>query len=137
MILLKSVYGARLTLRKLFADELTEWLLEAGFIYKSGFEFCGTQVSKVFIELAMFSSNPGKVHFEGSVHIFRYIRYNKTLGSKYYDDMNDAPVSDLSIQASIKTDNKLMAFSDSSWKYFSRHRQKYRSVHYILSRWAY
>ena len=73
MILLKSVYGARLTLRKLFADELTEWLLEAGFIYKSGFEFCGTQVSKVFIELAMFSSNPGKVHFEGSVHIFRYI----------------------------------------------------------------
>ena len=31
--------------------------------------------------------------------------------------MNDAHVSDLLIQASIKTENQLMAFSDSSWKY--------------------
>ena len=30
--------------------------------------------------------------------------------------MNDAPVSDLLRQASIKTENKLMAFSDSSWQ---------------------
>ena len=30
--------------------------------------------------------------------------------------MNDAPVSDLLIQASIKTDNQLMAFSDYSWE---------------------
>ena len=32
--------------------------------------------------------------------------------------MNDVPVSDLLIQSSIKTDNHLMNFSDSIWKYF-------------------
>ena len=31
--------------------------------------------------------------------------------------MNDAPVTDLLIQASIKTKNHLMGFYDSSWKY--------------------
>ena len=66
---------------------------------------------------AKFSKNPGKVQFEGLVHLLRYIRENKTLGLKYYADMNDAPVSDLLKQASIKTDNHLMAFSDSIWKY--------------------
>ena len=30
--------------------------------------------------------------------------------------MNDAPLSDLSIKASIKTENKLMDFSDYSWQ---------------------
>ena len=39
-----------------------------------------------------------------------YIRENKTLGLKYYVDMNDAPVSYLSRQASIKTENQLMYF---------------------------
>ena len=52
------------------------------------------------------------------VHISRYIRDNKTLWLKYYSDMNDAPVSDLLGQASIKTEIQLMDFSDSSWKYF-------------------
>ena len=70
-------------------------------------------------KLTKFSSNPGKVHFEGLVHLLRYIRDNKTLVLKYYDDMNDAPLSDLLIQASIKTENKLMDFSDSSWQDFS------------------
>ena len=46
----------------------------------------------------------------------RYIRDNKTLGLKYYTDMNYSPVSDLLIQASIKNYNQLMDFSDSSWK---------------------
>ena len=32
--------------------------------------------------------------------------------------MNDAPVTDLLRQASIKTENHLMNFSDSGWKYF-------------------
>ena len=32
--------------------------------------------------------------------------------------MNDVPVSDLLRQASIKTENQLMDFSDSSWQYF-------------------
>ena len=39
-----------------------------------------------------------------------YIRYNKTLGLKYYADMNDAPVPYLLRQTSIKTENHLMAF---------------------------
>ena len=50
-------------------------------------------------KLAKFSVNPGKVHFEGLVHLLRYIRDNKTLGLKYYDDFNDAPVTDILIQA--------------------------------------
>ena len=33
--------------------------------------------------------------------------------------MNAAPVSELLRQATIKTENHLMAFSDSSWQYFS------------------
>ena len=65
-------------------------------------------------KLANFSANPTKVHFEGLVHLLIYIRYNKTLGLKYYADMNDAPITDLLRQASIKTDNHLMDFSDSS-----------------------
>ena len=35
---------------------------------------------------------------------------------EYYADMNDSPVSELLRQASIKTENELMAFSDSSWQ---------------------
>ena len=65
-------------------------------------------------KLGKFSENPGKVHFKGLIHLLRYIRYNKTLGLKYYTDLNDAPVTDLLRQASIKTENHLMAFSDSS-----------------------
>ena len=37
---------------------------------------------------------------------------------KYYADMNDAPVTELLRQDSIKTENHLMAFSDSSQQYF-------------------
>ena len=40
------------------------------------------------------------------------------MGLNYYADLKDAPWSDLSRKANIKTDNKLMAFSDSSRKYF-------------------
>ena len=58
--------------------------------------------------------NPGKVHFEGLIHILRYIRDNKTLGLKYYAELNDAPVTDLLRQANIKTKNHLMDFYDSS-----------------------
>ena len=68
-------------------------------------------------KLEKFSANPGKVHFEVLIHLLRYLRDNKTLVLKYYADMNDAPVTDLLRQASIKTKNQLMAFSDSSWQY--------------------
>ena len=68
-------------------------------------------------KLANFSANPVKVHFEGLIHILRYIRDNKTLGLNYFADVNGAPVNDLLIQASIKYGNHLMDFSDSSWKY--------------------
>ena len=54
-------------------------------------------------KLAKFSSNPSKVHFEGLVHLLRYIGETNNLGLKYYADMNDAPVSDLLRQASINT----------------------------------
>ena len=70
-------------------------------------------------KLSKFSANPGKVHFEGLVHFLRYIRYNNTLGLKYYADMNDALVTDFVIQANIKTKNHLMDFSDSSCQDFS------------------
>ena len=67
-------------------------------------------------KLAKFSANPGKVYFEGLVHLLGYIRDNKTLGLKYYSDLNDAPVTDILRQANIKTNNHFMAFSDSSWQ---------------------
>ena len=67
-------------------------------------------------KLGNFSENPGKVHFEGLVLLLRYIRDNKTLILKYYDDINDAPVYYLLRQASIKTENRLMGFYDSSWQ---------------------
>ena len=69
-------------------------------------------------KLAKFLANPGKVHFEGLIHLLGYIRENKTWGLKYYADLNDATVTDLLRQASIKTKNHLMDFSDSSWQYF-------------------
>ena len=50
-------------------------------------------------KLANFSANPGKVHFEGLIKNLRYTRDNKTLGLKYYADLNDAPVTDLLRQA--------------------------------------
>ena len=65
-----------------------------------------------------FSSNPGKVHFEGFLRLLRYMRYNKILSLKYYSGIDDAPVYDLLRQASINTDNQFMDFSDSSWQYF-------------------
>ena len=79
-----------------------------------------TRVDSTFSvhKLARFSTNPSKLHFEELVHLLRYIRENKTLGLTYYADMNDAPVSDLLRQASIKTENHLMAFSDSSCQEF-------------------
>ena len=59
-------------------------------------------LSSAVHKLAKFSANPGKVHFEGLVHLLRYIRDNKTLGLKYYADLNDAPVTDLLRQANVK-----------------------------------
>ena len=38
------------------------------------------------------------------------------MGLKYYPDLNDAPVTGLFRQASIKTKNHLLDFSDSSWQ---------------------
>ena len=48
--------------------------------------FFSTRVGVCFSvhKLAEFSSNPDNVHFEGLVHLLRYIRDNKKLGLKYY-----------------------------------------------------
>ena len=68
--------------------------------------FLSTIVYLIFSvqKLAKFSSNTGKVHFEGLVHFLIQIRDNKTLGLNYYSDINDAPLSDLLIQANINTE---------------------------------
>ena len=42
---------------------------------------------------------------------------NKTLSWNYYADINDAPVSDLLRQSSIKHENQLLSFSNYIWKY--------------------
>ena len=68
-------------------------------------------------KLSNFSSNPGRVHFEGLVNLLRYIIDNKTLSLNHYADMKDAPLTDLLRQARIKNENQLMAFYDSIWKY--------------------
>ena len=67
-------------------------------------------------KLAKISSNPGKVHFEGLIHVLRYIMENKTLGLNNYADTKDAPVSDLLRQANIKAENQLTALYGSSLK---------------------
>ena len=67
-------------------------------------------------KLGKFSENPGKINFKGLIHLLTYIRKNRTLGLKFYADMNYATLSDLLIQASIETDNKLMALYASIWK---------------------
>ena len=40
------------------------------------------------------------------------------MGLKFYADLNDAPVTNLLRQANIKTNNNLIAFSDSIWQDF-------------------
>ena len=55
--------------------------------------------------LGFFSSNTGRVHFEGLVNLLRYIRYNNNLELKYYSKIDDAPLPDLFRQASIKADD--------------------------------
>ena len=67
-------------------------------------------------KLATFSEKLGKVHFEGFVHLLIYVTDNKNFVLKYYADMNDAPVTDLLINNSIKTENHLMDFCDYSWQ---------------------
>ena len=74
------------------------------------------ELSFAVYKLAKFSENLYQVHFEGFLHLLRNIRDNKTLGLKYYADINDAPVFGLLRQASIKTENHLMDFSDYSWQ---------------------
>ena len=76
--------------------------------------FTRVDLSFAVNKLEKFSSNSGKVLFEGLVHLLSNIIDNQTLGLKYYYDRNDAPLSELFRQASIKTENQLMAFSDSS-----------------------
>ena len=105
------------------SDEKVEKLTREfnnNYIYFNGsfIYFLPTRVDLSFAlhRFEMFSENPGKVHFEGLVHLLRFIRYNNTLDLKYYSDMNDAPVTDLLRRASIKTKNHLMDFYDSSWQ---------------------
>ena len=45
-------------------------------------------------KLGKFSSNTGKLYFEGSVNLFIYIGDNKTLGLKYYAEIKDANFSE-------------------------------------------
>ena len=76
-------------------------------------------LSFVVHKLANFSSNPGKVNFEVLMYLLRYIKDNKTLGLKYYADLNDTTITDFLRQDNIKTKNHLMVFSDYSWQDFS------------------
>ena len=68
--------------------------------------------------LEKFSSNLGKVHFEGLVHLLRYIRDSNNLGLGYNAKTEDVPRHDLMRQDSIYINNKLMVLSDSIWQDF-------------------
>ena len=70
-------------------------------------------------KLEKFSSNHGKVHFEGLVHLLRYIRDSNNLGLIYYVKINDTPLSELLRQDRINTKKQFMVLSDSSWKDFT------------------
>ena len=67
-------------------------------------------------KLKRFSSNPGKVYFEGLVNVLKCIRVSKNLVLKYYSRIEDAHLSNLFRWGRIKSDNQLMVFSDFSRK---------------------
>ena len=50
--------------------------------------------------------------------MFRYVKYNKTLGLNYHGYLKDTPLSDLLRQANINTKNQVMVFYYYSWQYF-------------------
>ena len=62
------------------------------------------------------SSNPGKIYFEGLVHLLRYITNNKNLSLMFYAKIENAPLSDLLRQDIINTENQFMVFSDSTFQ---------------------
>ena len=66
-------------------------------------------------KLEKFSSNTDKLHFEGLVHLLRYIRDNGNLGLIYYAKIEDVALPDLLIQAIINTENQLIVSYDSIW----------------------
>ena len=66
--------------------------------------------------LEKFSSNLGKVHFEGLVHLLRYIRDSKNLGLGYYTKIEYEFLYEVLIKDSINTYNQFMVISDSTWK---------------------
>ena len=82
-------------------------------------ELINVQTYLNITRLVKFSSNPGKVYFDGLLHLFIYIRDNKTLGLNYYADLKDALLSDLLRQPNIETENQLMALFYYFWKYCS------------------
>ena len=82
--------------------------------------FLSTRVKLNFSvhKLSEISSNSGKVHFKGLLHLFICIKDNNTLGLKYHTDMNYTPLSYLLRQAIINNENLFIALSDSSWHDF-------------------
>ena len=105
------------------SDEQVEVLYRE---YKIHYRYCvgsliyilSTRVDLCFSvhNMGNFSSNPGKVHFEGLVHLLGYMRDIKNLGLKYYASIEDATLSDILRQDIIKNDNQLMMFYDSIWQ---------------------
>ena len=69
-------------------------------------------------KLVQFSSNTGRVHFEGLENLLRYIRDSKNLGLIYYAKIEYAPIYDLLIQNIINNENQLMVFYNSICKDF-------------------
>ena len=66
-------------------------------------------------KLAKFSANPGKVHFEGLVHLLRYIRDNKNLVLKYHSISVDQARYATSIVAKY-LDNSTVKVSNKFYK---------------------
>ena len=73
------------------------------------------------------SSNPGKVRFGGFVNFLIHIKDSKRLGLKIYSNIEDAPLSDILRQASIKNENQLMVLSDLSRQDFLDTRRSTRA----------
>ena len=78
-----------------------------------------TRVGLSFVvhKLVKLSSNPRKAYSDGLIHLFLYIRYNKTLGLNYYAYLKDVPLSEFLRLPNINTENQLMALYYSIWKH--------------------
>jgi hypothetical protein len=58
---------------------------------------------------------PGKMHYEGLIHLLRYLRDNNNYGVRFFSDYLTSPLFKHLTSHNMPTDQHLVVMSDSSW----------------------